>query len=75
MLVNRSLPAPACPSSITTLDGSDLEYVDNYKYLGVWIDCKRSKIKSRIQNLFFKYRTYFAKKHPSLMLPNIPSKN
>jgi hypothetical protein len=36
MLFNRLLPAPARPSSITTLDGSDLEYVDNYKYLGVW---------------------------------------
>ena len=36
MLFNRSLP------SITTLDGSDLEYVDNYKYLGVWLDCKLS---------------------------------
>jgi hypothetical protein len=34
MLFNRSLPASARPSSITTLDGSDLEYVDNYKYLG-----------------------------------------
>ena len=32
MLFNRSLPAPARPCSITTLDGSDLEYVDNYKY-------------------------------------------
>uniref|UniRef100_A0A8C7UQS5 Reverse transcriptase domain-containing protein n=1 Tax=Oncorhynchus mykiss TaxID=8022 RepID=A0A8C7UQS5_ONCMY len=58
MLFNRSLPAPARPTSITTLDGSDLEYVDNYKYLGVWLDCKlsfqthithlQSKIKSRI---------------------------
>ena len=35
MLFNRSLPAPAPPTSITTLDGSDLEYVDIYKYLGV----------------------------------------
>uniref|UniRef100_A0A8C7KX25 Reverse transcriptase domain-containing protein n=1 Tax=Oncorhynchus kisutch TaxID=8019 RepID=A0A8C7KX25_ONCKI len=42
MLFNRSLPAPACPTSITTLDGSDLEYVDVYKYLGVWLDCKLS---------------------------------
>uniref|UniRef100_A0A8C7L9L8 Reverse transcriptase domain-containing protein n=1 Tax=Oncorhynchus kisutch TaxID=8019 RepID=A0A8C7L9L8_ONCKI len=42
MLFNRSLAAPACPSSITTLDGSDLEYVDNYKYLGVWLDYKLS---------------------------------
>ena len=31
MLFNRSLPAPAHPSNITTLDGFDLEYVDNYK--------------------------------------------
>jgi hypothetical protein len=30
------------PASITTLEGSDLEYVDNYKYLGVWLDCKLS---------------------------------
>ena len=30
------------PPSVTTLDGSDLEYVDNYKYLGVWLDCKLS---------------------------------
>ena len=35
-------PIAARPSSITTLDGSDLEYVDNYKYLGVWLDCKVS---------------------------------
>ena len=40
MLFNRSLPAPAGRTSMTTLDGSDLEYVDNYKYLGVWLDCK-----------------------------------
>ena len=53
-----------CPhlSSISTLVGSGLEYVDNYKYLGVWLDCKlsfqthvkhlQSKIKSRIGFLF-----------------------
>jgi hypothetical protein len=29
-LFNQSLPAPARPSNITTLDSSDLEYVDNY---------------------------------------------
>ena len=40
MFFNRSVPAPARPSSITTLDGS--EYVDNFKYLGVWLDCKLS---------------------------------
>ena len=42
MLVNHSLPSPARPTSITTLDGSDLEYVDNYKYLGVCLYCKLS---------------------------------
>ena len=62
MFFNRSLPAPARPSSITTLDGSNLEYVDNYKYLGVWLDCKlsfqthikhlQSNIQSRIVFLF-----------------------
>ena len=62
MLFNRSLPVPACPTSITTLYGSDLEYVDNYTYLGVWLDCKvsfqthikhlQSKVKSRIGFLF-----------------------
>ncbi|CDQ92719.1 unnamed protein product [Oncorhynchus mykiss] len=62
MLFNRSLPAPARPTSITTLDGADLEYVDIYKYLGVWLDCKlsfqthikhlQSKIKSRVGFLF-----------------------
>uniref|UniRef100_A0A8C7QPM9 Reverse transcriptase domain-containing protein n=1 Tax=Oncorhynchus mykiss TaxID=8022 RepID=A0A8C7QPM9_ONCMY len=62
MLFNRSLPAPARPSSITTLDGADLEDVDNYKYLGVWLDCRlssqthikhlQSKMKSRISFLY-----------------------
>ena len=42
MRCNRSLHAPARPSSGPTMDGSDLEYVDNYKYLGVWLDCKLS---------------------------------
>ena len=50
------------PTSITTLDGSDLEYVEIYKCLGVWLDCKlsvqphikhlQSKIKSRVGILF-----------------------
>ena len=42
MLFNQSLPAPARPTSITTLDGPDLEYVANYKYLGVWLHYKLS---------------------------------
>ena len=55
-------PIAVLLSRITTLDSSDLEYVDNYKYLGVWLDCKlsfqtrikhlQSKIKSRIGFLF-----------------------
>ena len=62
MLFHQSLPAPTRLSNITTLDGSNLEYVDNYKYLGVWLDCKlsfqthikhlQSKVKSRIGFLF-----------------------
>ena len=62
MLFNRLLPAPSRPTSITNLDGSDLEYVDNYKYLSVCLDCKlsfqthikhlQSKSKSRTGILF-----------------------
>ncbi|CDQ94655.1 unnamed protein product, partial [Oncorhynchus mykiss] len=83
MLFNRSLPAPARLSSITTLDGSDLEYVDNYKYLGVWLDCKLSfqtvnsptsfQTPSSISNpkLHLELASCIATKYPSLMLPNI----
>jgi hypothetical protein len=42
---DRCLHLPAQPC-ITTLDGFDLEYVGNYKYLGVWLDCKLSFYKS-----------------------------
>jgi hypothetical protein len=62
MLFIRLLPAPA------------LEYVENYKYLGVWLDCKlsfqnhikhlQSKIKSRIGFLF--------RNKASLTPPNLP---
>ena len=58
MLFNHSLPAIAHLTSITTLDGSDLEYVDNYKYLGVWLDCKLSfqtHIK-HLQSKIFQFR-------------------
>ena len=74
MLFNRSLPAPACPTRITTLEGSVLEYVDNCKYLGVWLDCKlsfqthikhlQSKIKYRIGHLFLNKASFtHAAKH------------
>uniref|UniRef100_A0A8K9WVF6 Reverse transcriptase domain-containing protein n=1 Tax=Oncorhynchus mykiss TaxID=8022 RepID=A0A8K9WVF6_ONCMY len=83
MLFNRSLPAPARPSSITTLDGSDLEYVDNYKYLGVWLDCKlsfqthikhlQSKTKSRIGFLFRNKASFtHAAKHTHIKLTILP---
>jgi hypothetical protein len=62
MIFNQSLPAPASLPCITTLDSSDLECVDNYKYLGFWLNCKlsfqshskhlQSKVKSRICFLF-----------------------
>uniref|UniRef100_A0A8C7RJN6 Reverse transcriptase domain-containing protein n=1 Tax=Oncorhynchus mykiss TaxID=8022 RepID=A0A8C7RJN6_ONCMY len=79
MLFNRSLSAPARLSNITTPDGSDLEYVDNYKYLGVWLDCKlsfqthikhlQSKVKSRI-GFLFRNKTSFthAAKHVKLTI-------
>uniref|UniRef100_A0A8K9VEK2 Reverse transcriptase domain-containing protein n=1 Tax=Oncorhynchus mykiss TaxID=8022 RepID=A0A8K9VEK2_ONCMY len=83
MLFNRTLPAPARPSSITTLDGSDLEYVDNYKYLGVWLDCKlsfqthnkhlQSKIKSRIDFLYRNKASFtHAAKHTLVKLIILP---
>ena len=72
-------PIIARPSSITTLDGSDLEYVDNYKYLGVWLDCKlsfqtlQSKIKSRIGFLFHnKASCTHAAQHTLVTLPILP---
>ena len=80
---NRSLPAPARPTSITTLDGSDLEYVDIYKYLGVWLDCKlsfqthikhlQSKIKSRIVFLFCNKASFIhVAKHTIVKLTILP---
>uniref|UniRef100_A0A674F593 Reverse transcriptase domain-containing protein n=1 Tax=Salmo trutta TaxID=8032 RepID=A0A674F593_SALTR len=83
MLFNRSLPAPARPSSITSLDGSNLEFVDNYKYLGVWLDCKlsfqthinhlQSKVKSRIGFLFRKKASFtHAAKHTLVKLTILP---
>ena len=82
-LFNRLLPTPARPSSITTLDGSKLQYVDNYKYLGVWIDCKlsfqtrikqiQSKIKSRISFLFHNKASFtHAAKHTLVKLTILP---
>uniref|UniRef100_A0A674BNN1 Reverse transcriptase domain-containing protein n=1 Tax=Salmo trutta TaxID=8032 RepID=A0A674BNN1_SALTR len=79
MLFNRSLSAPAWPSSITTLDGSDY----NYKYLGVWLDCKlsfqthikhlQSKIKYRIGFLFRNKASFtHAAKHTLVKLTILP---
>ena len=79
----QSIPARPCPSSITTLDGSDLEYVDNYKYLGVWLDCKlsfqthikhlQSKITSRIGFLYRNKAPFtHAAKHTLIKLTILP---
>ena len=83
MLFNRLLPAATRLTSITNLDGSDLEYVDNYTYLGVWLDCKlsfqthithlQSKIKSRIGFLFRNNASFtHAAKHTLLKLTVLP---
>ncbi|CDQ97695.1 unnamed protein product [Oncorhynchus mykiss] len=83
MLFKRLLPATSHPTSITTLDGCDLEYVDNYKYLGVWLDYKlsfqthikhlQSNIKSRI-NFLFRNKASFthAAKHTLVKLTVLP---
>ena len=71
------------PSSITTLGVSDLEYMDNYKYLGVWLDCKlsfqthikhlQSKIKSRISFLLRNKASFtHAAKHTLIILTILP---
>ena len=84
MLFKRSLPAPALLSNITTLDGSDLEYVDNYKNLGVWLDCKlsfqthikhlQSKVKSTIGFLFRNKASFtHAAKHTLVKLTILPN--
>ncbi|CDR00212.1 unnamed protein product [Oncorhynchus mykiss] len=76
-------PITARPSSITTPDSSDLEYVDNYKYLGVWLDCKlsfqthikhlHSKIKSRIGFLYRNKASFtHAAKHTLVKLAILP---
>jgi hypothetical protein len=74
MLFKRLLTTLARPFSITTLDGSELEYLDNYKYLRVWLD-RKVFFQTHIKHLQSKIKlaSYFAIKHPSLMLPNIPS--
>ena len=74
---------PAHPPSITSLDTSDFEYVDNYKYLGVWLDCKlsfqthiknlQSKVKSRIDFLFRNKASFtHAAKHTLVKLTILP---
>ena len=80
----QPIAAHTCrPSSITTPDGSDLEYVDNYKYLGVWLDCKlsfqthikhlQSKIQSRIGFLFCNKTSFtHAAKHTLVKLTILP---
>ena len=76
-------PIDACPISITTLDGSDLEYVDNYKYLDVWLDGKlslqthikhlQSKITSRIGFLYCNKASFtHAAKHTLVKLTILP---
>jgi hypothetical protein len=71
------------PTSITTLDSSDLKYVDNYKCLGVWLDCTlyfqtqikhlQSKVKYRICFLFRNKASFtHAAKHTLVKLTTLP---
>ncbi|CDQ77022.1 unnamed protein product [Oncorhynchus mykiss] len=55
-------PIPAHPSSITTLDGSDLEYVDNYKYLGTVNSPSRLTLSISNPKLNLESASYFANK-------------
>ena len=68
MLFNRSLPAH--PPTITTLDGSDLEYVDNYKYLCVWLECKLS-FQTRIKHLQSIHTTHHCNLHALVGWPSL----
>ena len=79
----QPIAARTRPTSITTLDSSDLEYVDNYKCLGVWLDCKlsvqthikhlQSKMKSRIGILFRNKASFaHAAKHTLVKLTILP---
>jgi len=62
MIFIRSLSGPPCTKIISTLDGSVLDFVYSYKYLGIWLNSSlsfhthinkhQSKIKSRIGFLF-----------------------
>jgi len=62
MIFNQSPSSFYYTTKISTLDGVALEIVDNYKYLGIWLDSSlsfhthisklQSKIKSRIGFLF-----------------------
>ena len=71
MLFNWLLPAPSRPTSITTLDSSDLEYVENYKYLGVWLDRKLS-FQTHIKPLQSKASFTHAAKHTLVKLTILP---
>ena len=79
----QTIAARARPPSVTTLDGSDLEYVDNYKYLCVWQDCKlsfqthikhlQSKVTFRISFLFRNKASFtHSAKHTLIKLTILP---
>lgn len=56
MVFNRNLPQATCPLKITSLNGSELEFVDTYKYLGIWLDSSLS-FQTHINTLLTKVRT------------------
>uniref|UniRef100_A0A3B5BCC6 Reverse transcriptase domain-containing protein n=1 Tax=Stegastes partitus TaxID=144197 RepID=A0A3B5BCC6_9TELE len=38
MIFNKNLPQIQSPINIISLDGSIIDFVNNYKYLGIWLD-------------------------------------
>ena len=69
MLFNQLFSAPARLPSITTLDGSDLEYVDNYKYLGVWFAPQYLYLHIYHSSVYLRNCNYFASMAYLLPLP------
>lgn len=56
MLFNQNLPQLPCPPNILALNGSELKYVDTYKYLGIGLHCSLS-FHTDVTNLQFKVRS------------------
>lgn len=56
MVFNRNLSLVEYPPKIVTQDGSEIDYVECYKYLGIWLDSKLS-FETHINVLLSKVKT------------------